>query len=271
MNIPSIQVNNFNQNYSYKNKNQHRQAPAFGANPAELLPKESKLLSPLKLGYQKLTSWLSENYTDKIYTSKFAKKLADTFKKHENFDAVNLMQILGSTVISGMYILKTLQNKSLEDDKKPILALNQFLTFAVSTILGLTIDSGLNKWWENKTVKYLEKRTGDFNIGKNIQDEYNAKKAELEKKFGKKYEQFTKQEKKDAKLKKTSALKYLENNANIYNRDLRNRVMGMGVFKKLVIFGMIYRYLSPVLVTPVANKFGEKMLEKKREKEGTIA
>jgi hypothetical protein len=34
----------------------------------------------------------------------------------------------------------------------------------------------------------------------------------------------------------------------------------------MMIFGTVYRYLSPVLVTPIANKIGNYMSEKKAAK-----
>jgi len=49
---------------------------------------------------------------------------------------------------------------------------------------------------------------------------------------------------------------------------LNRRVTGMGLLKKMFIIGMVYRYLVPVLVTPIANKLGDKYIEIKKQKTG---
>ena len=254
----NITVNTITPN-SYNNK--YKSNMSFGSVPYDV-PTKSGLLRPLSRAYDKFTTGISNKYTDWIYTSKAAKKLANfEFKR---IDPVNTMQILGSTVISGMYILRTMQNDNLEDDKKPILALNQFLTFAVSTVLGLVIDSGLDKWWEKRTVKYLEKKTGMNNIAENIEKDYNAKLKQEADRIGKTVDELSRKDKKG--IKRQSALSYLEKHEDLYDRTLRKKVMGMGVLKKLVIFSTIYRYISPVAVTPIANNIGEKALARKRAK-----
>ena len=44
----------------------------------------------------------------------------------------------------------------------------------------------------------------------------------------------------------------------IKNRDLNFKIKGMGIVKSLFIFGMIYRYVVPVLIMKPANKLGAK-------------
>ncbi len=43
-------------------------------------------------------------------------------------------------------------------------------------------------------------------------------------------------------------------------------IPGFNRLKTLVIFGIIYRYLGPVLITPLANKLSSRLLAKKQEK-----
>ena len=45
------------------------------------------------------------------------------------------------------------------------------------------------------------------------------------------------------------------------------RLKGMDVAKKLLIFTLIYRYIVPVAVTPIANKLGDKYLTYKKERQ----
>ena len=40
-------------------------------------------------------------------------------------------------------------------------------------------------------------------------------------------------------------------------------IPGINKIKTLVIFGIIYRYLSPVIMTPIANKISAKFFDKK--------
>ena len=46
-------------------------------------------------------------------------------------------------------------------------------------------------------------------------------------------------------------------------------VPGINKIKTLVIFGIIYRYLGPVVVTPIANKLSSKFFSNKKDKETT--
>ena len=49
-------------------------------------------------------------------------------------------------------------------------------------------------------------------------------------------------------------------------KDLNNKIKGMGIFKSLFIFGMIYRYVVPVLIMKPANKLGAKYNKNHAEK-----
>ena len=42
-------------------------------------------------------------------------------------------------------------------------------------------------------------------------------------------------------------------------------IPGINKIKTLVIFGIIYRYLGPVVVTPIANKLSSKFFSNKKE------
>src|SRR5574344_2925245 len=52
---------------------------------------------------------------------------------------------------------------------------------------------------------------------------------------------------------------------NLPNTGLEKRLRGMGVLKKLIVFGTIYRFISPVLVTPIANVVGDKLINLKNK------
>lgn len=262
MNI-TLQTNNFNSQYRY-NQNIKKadnkvniQQMSFTAGINDI-PQKSKLLNPIERTFDKFTTWLSENYTDKLYTSWLAKKLASKAEKLDS--VVDIMSILGSVVISGMYMTQTLRNKQLDEDRRKTLAINQGLTFAVSTVGSVLIDKSLDKWWEGNTVKYAESRTG-IKIGEKIKA-YNDKAIkEAEEKLGKAFDKFTKKDRKGVRL--TNTLKYVED--NLENASLEAKLRGMGVLKKLIIFGTVYRFISPVAVTPLANAIGNKLTEKKTD------
>lgn len=279
---------------------------------------KSKLFSPVSQKYDKLTDWLADNYYSKLFHSKFTHWFADKTKNVKNM--TTHMSALGSTLISGMYAVKTLQNDKLDSEKRKTLALNDVLTWGFSTAGSYLIDSSLANWWEGVTTKftanYLMKnpkakrlRTlGDWKpeniyemMGKKFSKDEKAKNIDaliedaksrgysVELKDGKynfklngKYV-----EKINARIDKINAAinsegykglrKPLEKikpdaitNIRDFNLDiLKNRrlttlIDGMGVLKSLFVFGMVYRYLVPVLVMKPANKIGA-YFHKKRE------
>ncbi len=52
----------------------------------------------------------------------------------------------------------------------------------------------------------------------------------------------------------------------IKNRELNFKIKGMGIVKSLFVFGMIYRYVVPVLIMKPANKIGAKYNKRHAEK-----
>ena len=243
MNV-TFQTNNFSSQYAnqYSNKNNRLKSgisynkPAFtGEIP---IPKKSKLLAPFHKGMDKFTTWLSDNYTSKLYTSKIAQVLA---KKTDKLNSVvDHMQVMGSIIISGMYMTQTLKNKQLDEDRRRTLAINQGLTFALSTIGSYTIDNMLDSKWERLTAKYAQKQTGDSSFIEKLA-QHNKEKL--------------------AKFKATSVLDYIAQTTQ--DKGLESRLRGMGVLKKLVVFGTVYRFLAPVAVTPFATMIGNKLVHAK--------
>ena len=63
------------------------------------------------------------------------------------------MSALGSTLISGMYTIRTLQNDKLDPEKRKTLAINDVLTWGLSTAGSYLIDAklaNLQKWKNNR-------------------------------------------------------------------------------------------------------------------------
>ena len=56
----------------------------------------------------------------------------------------------------------------------------------------------------------------------------------------------------------------------MHDKKLVARLKGMDIAKTLLICTLIYRYLVPVAVTPIANKLGDKFLAHKKEREAEL-
>lgn len=54
---------------------------------------------------------------------------------------------------------------------------------------------------------------------------------------------------------------------NVRNTQAKKLFHGINQAKSMIVFGLIYRYFGPVIVTPIANHIGNKLNEKKEAKE----
>ena len=260
MNV-TLQTNNFNPQYNnYKPANTKKlntsityNQPAFTS--LSEVPAKSGLLNPFKRLGNKISTWIARNYTTRVYTSKLADFMAGKAEKLDS--VVDHMQVAGSVIISGMYMMQTIRNKDLDEDRRRTLAVNQGLTFLISTFGSYLIDRKLDNLWEKVTVKYAENQTGDKELGKKIKAINDDIIAKFEKEYGK-------NPPKGKSPKLINTLKYIEDNCS--NSMLETKLRGMGVLKKLVVFGTVYRFLAPVLVTPFANIIGDKLVSHKNNK-----
>lgn len=129
------------------------------------------------------------------------KKFTDKLTSH--------LIVLGSTLLSAFYVVKTLQNKQLDEDKRKTLAINQGLVYVASTIMAYTFDG----WARNKTNPYIDS--------------------------------------------------LITANAHMQPEKLNKMVSGMKLARSIITIDMVYRFIAPVLVTPLANYIGNKLKEKK--------
>lgn len=235
--------------------------------------------SGISKGYDNLTEWIARNYFVKFYNSKFAKKFVEKTQGKKWDNMTTHMAALGSTLISGMYVFRTLTNEKLDEKKRKTLAINDALTWGVSTAGMYFADKKLGNWWENVTTRFAanyaqdnpgikrERSLGNWdpaeikNVMKNWHEAVNARIDKINEKI----------ESPDYKGAR-KPLKHVEpvefksirdfNLDVLKNRKLTTFIDGMGVLKSLFIFGMIYRYIVPVLVMKPANYIGRKMHEK---------
>lgn len=208
---------NLNNNYANNSKfaNQKRN-PSFTSTgqTAETVVKtvdKYRIFSPLTKGYDALTNLIAHGI-GKILDIESVSKTFEKLGKSEHLKKHGLAHliVLGSTMLSGFYVKKTLDNDKLDKDKKTTLAINQAATWAISTILAYTIDGQLVG-----AVKKIQKNFLKLN---NIDEKSN-----LGKQYGR----------------------------------------GFTAARTIIVIGTVYRFIAPVLVTPIANAIGNHMLAKK--------
>lgn len=282
---PNFQGNN---RFAKNNTNRQYNAPVFtgGADRvAESVVRESKfgkkILEKANKTYDSIGEWFAQkvipNVFDNKFTDKFTNKVKDSDLLFNHFLAV------GSAITSGMYMYKTLQNDKLDKDRKNTLAVNQFLTFVLSTAGAYLLDSSLSSWWQNMTVRYAAVKCkdknmdllADFNeeVKKAKADNIEIKKANQALKAAAKKEgrQLVKEELTD--LKSVKAEKFLSKRIGKYLgtpdevKALTQRIKGMGYLKTMLVFALVYRYIVPVAVTKPANILCDKYLAHKKSKD----
>lgn len=200
--------------------------------------------------YDKFTDAIAKGFTVPLLNWKGLQNTANKLKDSEYI--FNHMATVTSAVISSVYMQRTLSNDNLEDDKKKVLAVNQGLTFLISTIASYTLDSKLENWWQRITAKFIGARAHDKDFAKDFKSAQKARITEM---------------KTNKKLKALKALEHAKNKKMVLPNNMDALVGGMGLLKKMVVIGSIFRLAVPVLVTPLASVLSEKYLEHKRSKE----
>ncbi len=269
---------------------------------------KSSIFKPLSDFYDKFTDSIAKNFTSKVVDSKPMNYIADKFKNSNNLFQHCLT--IGSMITSGLYMEKTLTNDKLDKDRKKTLAVNQGLTFALSTAGAYTLDQYVKNWWENTTAKFVGYQINDEqfsdnykNINKGI-EEINKKLKQnpqadvneiveqvkdtlkMPKQGEKGYAGYTEylehavkgaiEDAKDAEtsLKSVSRLdlgkyiKKLTQNKIIpeISGELSSKIKGMKALRSMLVFGFVYRFFVPVVVTKPANWLCEKYLSQKQSK-----
>ncbi len=238
----TLNTSNYTNNYYIPNNQ-----PVFNGS----MPIKSAFLNPFKKGYENFVHRIAKYYTAPLYQSKLARKCAENADKLDG--PAGHMQTVGSFIVTGMYMEQTMTNKSLDEKKKKTLAVNQLLTLVASTLGAYIVDGKLNKMWENLTRKYiaknldiskneLDERIKEWNVGEKQKFDYKVSIGDIAK---------------DAEFKKGKVEDYIEK--TMTDSDIVKYVKGMGILKKMLVFGIIYRFISPVAVTPIANWIGNKL------------
>ena len=307
---------------STKNSNKKPSNISFTGNPVAAAPQklESKFFEPFHKFENKLVEFIRENYYKRLLDSKFMKWFVEKTDKIEQM--TTHMMVAGSTLISGMYIMRTLQNDKLDKEKRKTLALNDCLTWGVSTFGSYAVDKSLNTWWEGQcrkfTALYIKKYTDPEYIAKFEAEEAKRKAKILAeggeykrpifdpadlaakcKTCGVTPENLNKRITESTDTIRVANIRFdIENKAALeWNKahpealkpivehlpeiknvkdfnvevlkfePLSRKLKGLGALKSIFIFGMMYRYLVPVLVMKPANKIGAYIHQKNIEKQ----
>lgn len=215
MNIPKIPQQTINtkkylnsyQNYQTFNTKYNQDNISFGCKKPT-----SKFFTPLKNKLKPITDLYDTGIEHiakiigKALDTKFTYNLLQSTKRNKNL--FNHLMTLGSVILSGLYITRTLTNKDLDEKKRKTLAINQGLVFAFSTAMCYLAEGKL----KSKVTAFANK--------------FEA-----------------------------------VNHGYMPEDKLIKCTKGIGIAGKIMVFDVIYRFIAPVFITPVANHFGNKLNE----------
>lgn len=270
MNLTITPLNNQNNKYKYT-----KHQPVFKANPneaidiaeemaAKLGTKKSGFFKPFEDAYDKFTDYIAEKFTSKYIESKPIMYLAEKFKDSKN--SYQHCLTVGSVITSGLYMERTYTNKKLEKDRRNTLVVNQGLTLAVSTAGAYLLDRYLSGWWENVTARFAGHLLGD----KDFYNDYLTKKDAIKEEN----KAIIAKNGKNAELKSMQSVSDIVKETQLYKnldksdaRVLIKKLKGIGLLKSMIVFGFVYRFFVPVVVTKPANKLCDMYLERKKAKQ----
>ncbi len=170
--------------------------------------------------------FLGKLYGKPLIESPTLQKLSENLSKLPG-NLTQHMTAFGSLITSSVYMQQTLTNKELDPDRRRTLAINQGLCFVVPTAAAYTVDKVINGWVKKNEYRYSGQYQHIIDIAKD--------------------------EGKDAKeIAKEAA-------------TLSKKLKGFRTLASITVFALIYRYFTPVIMTPVANWFGDKLNAKKAE------
>ena len=156
-----MQVSNIAPQYYNQVKNQNVN---FGSeNPSKFFKPLEKVTNPIKNQYDKLTDLIASGIV-KLLELKPIRGIVKKSGKNEHLmgnkekDKTGYLYThltaLTSVILSGFYMKKTLENKNLDEKKRRVLAINQGLVTAFSTVTAYTLDIWLDKRYGEFTKKF---------------------------------------------------------------------------------------------------------------------
>lgn len=264
----------------------------------ELSSNSSKFFEPFTRIYNKTSDFLCTHVAKPVLGSKpfgwFAEKIQNADRLYQH------CLTTGSVITSGLYMQRTMTNKNLDKDRRNTLAVNQFLTLGLSTAGAYFLDGYVKAWWENVSAKYVGHKVMDKEFAKDFKDVNKAIKVlnkQLKSNPDTDLAALAQQTKQSHNLT-DKAYKYLTDTINKASKDgaekvkslkpigldkyisklvkekripavsekLGKQIKGIGLLRSMIIFGFVYRYFVPVVVTKPANKLCDMYLEHKKAK-----
>lgn len=151
------------------------------------------------------------------------------------------LSVASSIVLSAFYMFNTSKNKDIKEDQKLPLMINQGLVAVSSALITIAFNEMITK----AISKYKDVFDKELKTGL---DPKTLKETFI--KQGKNAEELLKKE-----------YNNIENIGKISG--------GLKTLQSIVIFGLIYRFISPVFITPLANKISTSIQNKSKEKQST--
>ena len=221
--------------------------------------------------YGKFTEWLANNYYKRFYKSKVAKFIVDHTNSPKWNNMTAHMSALGSTLISGMYVVKTLENDKLDPEKRKTLAINDGLTWLISTGCAYGLDGWLAKKCNNATTRAVANYLNNNPASKKTEifGDWDPKNLKI---MMKEWYKHVKPDSKEGQKLLQELGNQSYSNIRDFNLDvlkdikITHQIDGLSAMKSLFVFGMVYRYLVPVLVMKPANWIGNYFHDKKAQK-----
>ena len=244
MKINSLQTNNFNQLNSRRFEQSSNNVSFKGGLPSR--------------AYERATDGLAV-LLGKFASTKFAKNVVDFFKGESKSKILRgIGQVLDikhkwlqhaiaaeSIYLTGFYMYNTKKAKHIPEDQKRPMMVNQALVTTLCTSIGYIVDGKMSKLFKSLQNFYLTANAIPF------AEKTNGQITQALKAAGNNQES----------IKAITSLPMKRVNA-IFN--------GISKLKSVLVFGFIYRYFSPVFITPIANRVSE-YLDKKSAKNNKAA
>ena len=136
-----------------------------------------------------------------------------------------------SIYLTSFYMYNTKKSKAIPEDQKRTMMINQGLVTTLCTALGYTLDSKINKVFDK--VKNIYTTTNILKTVKEMKGQVANAKA----------------------LAKDAV--DLENAIKLPLKKVNGVANGISKLKSVLVFGFIYRYFSPVFITPIANRVSD--------------
>ena len=161
--------------------------------------------------------------------------------------------------LSGWYMQRTARSKTIEKDQKLPMILNQGITAILCTIGAYKLDGVIKKKLEAYKETY-KRMNPDMLKMSNLYDNL-LKRYENNPEIKDKLVNPETYIEKYKNLKDSVSVEKFQKYKNLkaINKRMNNRMIGIKLLGPMVIFTTIYRFVGPVVVTPIANWISEKI------------